>query len=84
MAVGIGFVFCGITTGGSGGGGICAGFPEPFVVPFSYCCWPGAPANWGGGGRDIEEGCIISCLISAIGYRYKQSTSFEEVYKDGS
>jgi hypothetical protein len=27
MAVGIGFVFCGMTTGGSGGGGICAGFP---------------------------------------------------------
>ena len=25
MAVGMGFVFCGITTGGSGGGGMCAG-----------------------------------------------------------
>ena len=38
MAVGIGLVFCGMTTGGSGGGGMCAGFPEPFVVPFSYGC----------------------------------------------
>ena len=27
MAVGMGFVFCGITTGGSGGGGMCEGFP---------------------------------------------------------
>ena len=27
IAVGMGFVFCGMTTGGSGGGGICAGFP---------------------------------------------------------
>lgn len=27
IAVGKGFVFCGITTGGSGGGGICAAFP---------------------------------------------------------
>ncbi len=27
IAVGMGFVFCGMTTGGSGGGGMCAGFP---------------------------------------------------------
>lgn len=27
IAVGIGLVFWGITTGGNGGGGICAGFP---------------------------------------------------------
>ena len=73
-----------MTTGGSGGGGMCAGFPEPFVVPFSYDCWPGAPVNWGGGCRDMEEGCMDSCLISAIGYRYKQLTSFEEFYMDGS
>ena len=38
MAVGIGLVFCGMTTGGSGGGGMWAGLPEPFVVPFSYGC----------------------------------------------
>lgn len=27
IAVGIGLLFCGITTGGKGGGGMCAGFP---------------------------------------------------------
>ena len=27
MAVGIGLLFCGITTGGNGGGGMCAGLP---------------------------------------------------------
>jgi len=57
MAVGMGFVFWGITTGGSGGGGMCAGFPWPLLVPLSYgCCCPGAPAKVGGsGGRAIEE-----------------------------
>ena len=57
MAVGIGFVFWGITTGGNGGGGIWEGFPWPLLVPLSYddCC-PGAPANVdGGGGSGIEE-----------------------------
>ena len=60
---------------------MCAGFPWPFVVPFSYCCWPGAPVNWGGGGRDIEDGCIFSCLISAIEYRSGKSKLLEDVEK---
>jgi hypothetical protein len=56
MAVGMGLVFCGITTGGKGGGGIWAGFPWPLLVPVSYGCWPGAPANvWGGGGSDMAD-----------------------------
>ncbi len=32
----------------------------------------------------MEEGCIFSCLISAIGYGYEQSTNIEQVFKDGS
>lgn len=34
IAVGIGFVFCGIITGGRGGGGICEGLPW-LLWPFS-------------------------------------------------
>lgn len=34
IAVGIGFVFCGMITGGSGGGGICEGLPW-LLWPFS-------------------------------------------------
>ena len=26
----------------------------------------------------MAEGCMVSCLISAIGYRYKQLTSLKE------
>ena len=54
-AVGIGLVFCGMTTGGSGGGGMCAGLPWPFVVALLYGSCPGAPAKVGGGGSDIER-----------------------------
>ena len=37
--------------------------------------------NWGGGGRDIEDGCIFSCLISAIEYRSEQSKLVEDLKK---
>lgn len=54
-AVGIGLLFCGMTTGGRGGGGICEGLTDPMGLLGSYCCWPGAPAKVGGGGRDIVD-----------------------------
>ena len=52
------------------------------MVNVSFCMrWSaGALVNWGGGGMDMEEGCMDSCLISAIWYRYKQLTSLEEFY----
>lgn len=78
MAVGIGFVFCGITTGGRGGGGIWAGFACPLVVPFSYCCWPGAPAKFGGGGRDSEDGvAMLSTCAICEGEEDKRSAILE-------
>ena len=40
--------------------------------------------NWGGGGRDIEDGCIFSCLTSAIEYKSEQSKRFEDLERDGS
>lgn len=63
IAVGIGFVFCGIATGGRGGGGICDGVGWPFPWA-SNCCWPGAPAEgWGGGGSEEE---VVGGAFSAI------------------
>ena len=73
MAVGIGLLFWGITTGGNGGGGMWAGFPCPLLTPLSYCgCCPGAPAKVGGrGGSDIEEeediGSVSAMLINCLG-----------------
>jgi len=58
-----------MTTGGRGGGGMCAGFPWPLVVPFSYCCWPGAPTKFGGGGRDIEDGVDMLSTSAMKGLR---------------
>ena len=63
IAVGIGLLFWGMTTGGSGGGGICAGLPWPFVAELPKSGCPGAPADEGGGGRDVEED---DGVISAI------------------
>lgn len=64
MAVGMGFVFCGMC---SGGGGMCAGLDWPFW-PFSK---PGAPAlGWGGGGSWLEVGGgPFSAILSEMRFR---------------
>ena len=48
-AIGIGLLFCGMTTGGSGGGGMCEGLDEPFVEEAEGSCRPGAAAVCGSG-----------------------------------
>ena len=73
IAVGLGLLFCGITTGGSGGGGMWAGLLCPLVVVGSYCCWPGAPTNVGGGGSDMAVGPSIAVFV-----RYKGAIEVTE------
>lgn len=67
IAVGMGLLFCGITTGGKGGGGMWAGLPGPFDGALLYGSCPGAPAKVGGGGSamDSVEGKPFGSAIMA-------------------
>ena len=76
-AVGIGLVFCGMTTGGRGGGGMWAGLLCPLDDP-SYDCWPGAAAKLGGGGRDMEGGEARLFMSAMSVRRWTVFTSCEE------
>lgn len=52
-------------TGGSGGGGMWAGLPWPFVAA-PYSCWPGAAEGCGGGGKEAaEEEGGVSAIAAA-------------------
>lgn len=65
IAVGIGLVFCGMTTGGRGGGGMWDGLVWPLPWALSNC-WFWAPAvDWGG---DCMEEGVEAVAFSAIVY----------------